>query len=45
MERMNRTRLGLGALASALVIFLISGAINGAILGDEWKLGCMRWGL
>jgi hypothetical protein len=37
METVNRTRFALGGLASAVIIFVISGGVNGAILGDEWS--------
>src|SRR6476660_2319388 len=37
MGSMNRARIGSGGLVSAVIIFFISGAVNGAVLGDEWK--------
>jgi len=37
MGRINVGRLVLGTIVAAIVLFLISGLVNGAILGDDWK--------
>jgi hypothetical protein len=37
MKSINFGRVLLGAVISAVVLFVASGIVNGAILGDEWK--------
>jgi hypothetical protein len=37
MRAINKTRFFLGAVIAAIVLFLISGVVNGAILGADWS--------
>ncbi len=37
MTRINSSRLLMGGIVAAIVLFIVSGIVNGAILGSAWQ--------
>jgi hypothetical protein len=37
MPHVNRSRIVLGGIVAAIVLFIVSGIVNGAILGSAWQ--------